>query len=309
MLDVHRLRLLRELSYRGTIAAVAQALSYTPSAVSQQLAVLERETGTALLERSGRSVRLTPTALMLVEHAEAVLDQLERADAALAAARTLLTARLRIGALPSVARAVLPRVLVALGNDHPGLELSVTELDPAVSADLVRAGDLDAALTHDYGPVPMPPAAGLESTAVLVEPLFLASTSPPADAHQLVASFRATAWVMGNEGTVCRRATDHICEAAGFTPRVRHQVDDFWTVLALVAAGQGPAIVPRMATVDAPAGIVLTELSFVRRIHLTYRRGAADHPAITALAEAIIKAVSTYLPTPLPADQTTPAGL
>jgi DNA-binding transcriptional LysR family regulator len=293
MLDVHRLRLLRELSYRGTIAAVAQALAYTPSAVSQQLAALEREAGTALLERSGRGVRLTPAAVMLVAHAEAVLAQLERADAALSAARANLTARLRIGAFPSAARVILPPVLVALGADHPGLELAVTEVDPVVAADLVRAGELDAALTHDYDLVPLASPGGLESAVVLTEPLYLASTRPPSADGSPVASFRADAWVMGTDGTLCRQATERLCQAAGFAPRVRHQVDDFATVLALVAAGQGPAIVPRMATMDA-AGLILTELPVVRRIRLTHRRGAAEHPAIAALAEAIAKAVAVH---------------
>src|SRR5689334_517279 len=112
MLDVHRLRLLRELSYRHTIAAVAQALAYTPSAVSQQLAALEREAGIPLLERTGRRVRLNAAGQALVAHAEAVLDELERAEASLAAARTTLTGRLRIGAFPSAAQVILPPVLI-----------------------------------------------------------------------------------------------------------------------------------------------------------------------------------------------------
>src|SRR5919206_3749549 len=148
MLDLHRLRLLRELAYRQTIAAVAQALSYTPSAVSQQLAALEREAGVRLLERDGRRVRLTPAAETLVGHVEAMLDRLEQAEAALAAARQGISGRLRVAAFPSAGRAILPAALAALGREHPGLEITVAEMDPRRAAEALRAAELDAALTH-----------------------------------------------------------------------------------------------------------------------------------------------------------------
>ena len=130
MIDVRRLRLLLELTRRGTITAVADALAYTPSAVSQQLAALEREAGVPLLERTGRRVALTPAGTVLAGYAESVLAVLEEASAALAATRDSLTGPLRIGAFPSAARVILPPALVALGREHPGLELMVTELDP-----------------------------------------------------------------------------------------------------------------------------------------------------------------------------------
>jgi DNA-binding transcriptional LysR family regulator len=291
MLDVHRLRLLRELSYRDTIAAVAQALAYTPSAVSQQLAVLEREVGVPLLERSGRRVRLTPVARTLVAHTEAVLDQLERTEASLAAARTGLTGTLRIGAFPSAARVLLPPALVALGRDHPGLELTVAEVDPVHAADLLRAGELDVALTHDYDRVPQPEHPALTSTVVLAEPMYLASARPPRDPDQPVASFRDDAWVLGSPGTLCRLAAERICQAAGFAPRIHHQIDDDPTVLSLVATGQGVAIVPQLAIMDPPSGLVLTVLPDLRRLRLTHRRGAEDHPAITAFHHAMRRAV------------------
>src|ERR1700728_4769084 len=131
MIDVRRLRLLFELSRRGTITAVAEALAYTPSAVSQQLATLEREAGVTLLERTGRRVALTAAGVVLARYAESVLAVLEEASAALAATRSSLTGPLHIGAFPSAARTILPPALVALGGEHPGLELMATELDPA----------------------------------------------------------------------------------------------------------------------------------------------------------------------------------
>ncbi|HEU4511775.1 LysR family transcriptional regulator [Jiangella sp. DSM 45060] len=292
MLDVHRLRLLRELAYRDTIAAVAQALSYTPSAVSQQLAILEREAGVSLLERSGRRVQLTPIARRLVTHTEAILDQLERAESSIAATKAQLTDVLRIGAFPSAARAILPPALAILGHDHPGLEFTVVEADPVVAADLTRTGELDVALTHDYDHVPQPDHPALTSTVVLSESLFLAATQPPDPSGNPVASFRGAAWVLGSPGTLCRLAVERICQAAGFTPQVRHRIDDFPTALALVAAGQGVAIVPRLATVDPPAGLTFTELPEQRRVALTHRRGGEQRPALAALHTVVTRAVA-----------------
>jgi DNA-binding transcriptional LysR family regulator len=294
MLDVHRLRLLRELAYRGTIAAVAEALNYTPSAVSQQLAVLEREAGVPLLERTGRRVSLTATGRDLVAHAEEVLDRLEHAEAALAAARQGVTGTLRVGAFPSAARVLLPPALVALGREHPGLELMVDEFDPALAAEALRTNELDVALTHDYDLVPVPEHPALESTVLVAEPMYLASTRPPDPPEDPVGAFRGESWVMGRPGTLCRLAAERICQVSGFQPRVRHQSDDFPTVLALVAAGQGPAIVPRLATVHVPDGLVLTPLSTMARISVAHRRGAGTHPAVAAFVTAIGTAVSAY---------------
>jgi DNA-binding transcriptional LysR family regulator len=298
MLDLHRLRLLRELSYRQTIAAVAQALAYTPSAVSQQLAALEREAGMPLLERTGRQVRLNAAARTLVAHAEALLDELERAEASLAAARTTLSGSLRVGAFPSASQAILPAVLVHIGHLHPGLELTVIDVDPVRAAELLRAGDLDAALTHDYDCLPVPRNPALASRIVLTEPMYLASAQPPEDPDAPVASFADQAWIMGTAGNLCRQATERICHAAGFVPRIRHQIDDFPTVLALVAAGQGAAIVPQLATRQSPSGVVLTRLPDVRRITLTHRRGAGTHPAVTALRAALDEVLTDQQVTP-----------
>src|ERR1700756_1245326 len=130
MMDVRRLRLLLELARRGTITAVADALAFTPSAVSQQLAALEREAGVPLLEHTGRRVALTPAGTVLARYAESVFAVLEEASAALAATRDSLSGPLRIGPVPGPAPLLLPPPLVPLGRDHPALELMVTELDP-----------------------------------------------------------------------------------------------------------------------------------------------------------------------------------
>lgn len=294
MLDLRRLRLLRELAHRQTITAVADALSYTPSAVSQQLTVLEREVGVALLERSGRRVRLTLAGRALARHAEDVLAEVERAEGTLAGAHAQLVGSLRIGAFPSAARTLLPSALVVLGRDHPHLELMVEEYDPADAANALRSGALDVALTQDYDLVPLPDHAAVYSAVVLAEPMILASGRPPADPAEPVGSFHDSLWIMGKPGSQCRQAAERICHAAGFQPQVRHQSDDFPTVLALVAAFQGQALLPRMGTEGAPADVVLTPLLHTARVRVTHRRGADAHPAVTAFRRAVTQAVESY---------------
>lgn len=298
MLDVRRLRLLRELSHRGTIAAVAEALSFTPSAVSQQLSVLEREAGVALLERTGRRVALTPAGQRLVCRTEDVLERLELAAAELAEARHGPSGPLRIGAFPSATRAILPTALTALGARHPGLEPMVSETDPARVADALRAGDLDVALLHEYDFVPAPTEPGLAVEPLCAEPMYLASASPARTTGtglSVLAHWSADPWITATPGTLCHTMTVRACQAAGFTPHVRHRVDDFTTVLALVAAGQGVALVPRLGLVDVPAAVSLTRLPVRRRTTIAYRGGAGRHPAIAAVAEALRGAVPAEL--------------
>lgn len=293
MLDVRRLRLLCDLSRLGTIAAVADAHTYTPSAVSQQLSTLEREAGVPLLERTGRRVMLTAAGQVLVAHAETVLAALERTSAALAALGAGLTGPLRIGAYPTAVRALLPATLVALGQQHPGLELRVTELDPVDVPAALRERRLDVGLLHDYDVVPVEPDPTLDAVALLDETVFLAV---PADAgvDSLGASRDAT-WILASPGTLCHTATLQVCRTAGFTPRARHHADDFATVLALVAAGQGVSVVPQLAAAEPPAGVRLIPLPTRRRTRIAYRHGAAGHPAVTAFVAAIRAATESAL--------------
>lgn len=282
MLDVRKLRLLRELARRGTIAAVAEALTYTPSAVSQQLTALEREAGVPLLERTGRRVRLTPAALGLVERTESILGLLQEAAAELASATSALAGPLRIGVFPSAVSTILTPAIVALSTDHPGLELMVTELDPASVPDALREERLDVALVQEYDHVPAVSDPGLETEPLLEETVHLAALSAGSLTDQ-----RESPWIAGTPGTLCHALTVRACEAAGFVPRIRHYADDFGAVLALVAAGQGVAFVPDLGAVAAPAGVVLTPLAIRRRTRLAYRRGTGSHPAIAAARTAL----------------------
>ncbi|MEV0233795.1 LysR family transcriptional regulator [Nonomuraea sp. NPDC050786] len=288
MLDPRKLHLLRELARRGTIAAVAEAVTFTPSAVSQQLSALEREAGVPLLERTGRTVTLTPAGHLLVEHAHAVLEQLERASAALAAARGGPSGPLRIGAFPTATRVLLPPALVGLTGAHPGLVPMVSEIDPADVSAALRAGELDVALVHEYDFVPPVTDASIETEPLFSEPMYLTDRASIADA-------RADAWITDRPGTLCHTMAIRACQAAGFEPLVRHHIDDFDTVLAFVAAGQGVALVPRLAAIAPPEGVTLTRLPLSRRTLAAFRRGNGEHPAIRA-AIAAFHAAITHLP-------------
>ncbi|MER6944531.1 LysR family transcriptional regulator [Nonomuraea sp. NPDC000554] len=288
MLDPRKLRLLRELAQRGTIAAVAEAVTFTPSAVSQQLSALEREAGVPLLERTGRTVTLTPAGRLLVEHAQAVLEQLERASAALAAARGGPSGPLRVGAFPTAARVLLPPALAELSDAHPALEPMISEIDPADVSAALRAGELDVALVHEYDFVPPVTDASLETEPLFSEPMYLTNRTSIGEA-------RDEPWITSTPGTLCYTMAIRACQAAGFEPRVRHHIDDYDTVLAFAAAGQGVALVPHLAALAPPQGVTLAALPLNRRTLAAFRRGYGEHPAVRA-AVAAFHAAITRLP-------------
>jgi DNA-binding transcriptional LysR family regulator len=296
MLDVRRLSLLCDLAHFGTISAVARARGFTPSAVSQQLSALEREAGVPLLERTGRGVTLTSAGAVLVQQAGQVLAALERASAALASAGSVLSGPLRIGAFPTAVRTLLPAALVALGAEHPQLELMVSELDPAAVPDALRERRIDLGLVHDYDVLPVEPDRALEGVPLLEETVFLAvRDAAPAAAGDLIEAARDSAWIVSSPGTLCHAVAMRLCRTAGYTPRVRHHADDFATVLALVAAGQGVSLVPQLAALHAPTGVRLVPLPTRRRTRIAYRRGVGGHPAIAAAVSAIRTSAASCL--------------
>ncbi|WP_420879349.1 LysR family transcriptional regulator [Rhodococcus sp. (in: high G+C Gram-positive bacteria)] len=295
MLDVRKLRLLRELAHRGTIAAVAQALAYTPSAVSQQLAALERETGRPLLTRTGRRVSLTPAGAVLVEHAEVILADLERAEAALAVDGEGLSGSVRLGTFTTALETVVLPAMLEIARTESDLDLSVTEVDPADVPDLLRSGDLDMALVHEYDNVPSAMGSGTELEPLLDEVVFLASTSTPGgDGIGVIRSHSESRWIVGNPGTLCHTMAIRTCQSQGFEPRVAHRVDDFAVVLRLVAAGAGVALVPQLGATDVPAGVVLTALPIGRRTRIAYRRGSRSHPAYAAVSAELRRAAHRF---------------
>ncbi|MBF6084706.1 LysR family transcriptional regulator [Nocardia cyriacigeorgica] len=295
MLDVRKLRLLRELAHRQTIAAVAEAMNYTPSAVSQQLSALEREAGVPLLERTGRRVTLTPAALTLVDHTETILATLERAAADLTRATEQLAGTLRIGAFPSAVPTILTPALIALTGQHPGLEVVVTELDPATAPAALRTEAVDVALVQEYDHVPVPPDPALDTDPLLAETIYLAALDDdPLPQH------RDAPWIAGTPGTLCHAMTIRVCEAAGFTPRIRHHVDDFSAVLALVAVGRGVSLVPELGARTPPGNVVLSPLPTRRHTRLAYRRGTRAHPIVSAARAALHDCATSQFPQALP---------
>jgi DNA-binding transcriptional LysR family regulator len=294
MLDVRRLRVLRELAARGTIAATAEALGYTAPAVSQQLQALEREAGVELLERNGRRRRLTPAGEELVARTEDILRELEAAEAALERTSTHVAGTLRVAAFASAHRTLLPRAIAQLAREHPDLRVTTRDLEPEDSLPALKLGELDLALAQEYGFAPAPKDPALERTDLLEDVVNLAL---PAD-HALagagpvaIADLETEPWVAGARGTFCHDVVIHSAHQAGYEPRIAHVTNDFQVSYALVAADAGVALVPELAG-PPPPGVVLKAVAGAppfRRIYAAIRAGSAERPAVAALLGALVR--------------------
>ncbi|MFJ3194069.1 LysR substrate-binding domain-containing protein [Streptomyces griseoviridis] len=292
MLDLHRLRALHAVSVHGTVGAAATALGYTPSAVSQQITKLERETRTVLLERAGRGVRLTPEARQLVATAQELLAIMERAETQLEERRGVPSGRLTIAAFPSSARGLLPAVLADLAVRHPSLDARLTEVDPHLSVDLVARGAVDLAVAHDWDIAPLPTPAGVEQAVIgddhctLLVPEGHAFAGRESVRREELGGQR---WVCQPPGRVCHDWLMRTLRAAGHEPDVVHQADENPTQVALVAAGLGISLMPRLGRGPLPAGVaeVRLEPTPVRRLYALWRSGAARRPAIAETVGAL----------------------
>ncbi|MFI0712533.1 LysR family transcriptional regulator [Streptomyces inhibens] len=303
MFDLHRLRLLRELKHRGTLAAVAAALSYSPSSISQQLSQLESEVGVALLEPVGRRVRLTQQAEILVAHTEAVLERLERAEAEIATSLTDLTGTLRLASFQTAALALVPRALTLLRDVHPGLRVHVTQMEPENALPALLARDFDLVIAEEYPGNPNPRPAELEQEDLCHDPLRLAQPHPAAresaDATGPTARLRALSghpWVMEPEGTAARHWAMTLCRNANFEPDVRFESTDLLLHLRLVEQGHAAALLPDLVWHDRPATVTLQELPRghrARRLFTAVRRGRSRHPAVQACRQALRQAAGT----------------
>ncbi|WP_214104814.1 LysR family transcriptional regulator [Acrocarpospora catenulata] len=300
MFDLHRLRLLRELKHRGTLAAVAAALSYAPSSVSQQLSQLETEVGVRLLEPVGRRVRLTEQAEILVAHTEAVLERLERAEAEISASLTELTGTLRIASFQTAALALVPTALSLLRDLHPHLRVHVTHMEPEKALPALQARDFDLVLAEEYPGNPNPRPAGLDQEDLLDDPLHLALPEPAhgLDADGPMAALRSLAdhpWVMEPEGTTARHWAMTLCRNAGFEPDVRFETTDLLLHLRLVQHGHAAAFLPDLVWCGQPPTVTLRQLprgQRARRLFTAVRRGRSRHPAIRACRDALLQAVA-----------------
>ena len=292
MLDVRRLRVLRELAARGTIAATADALGYTAPAVSQQLAALEREAGVALLERNGRRRRLTPAGTELVARTEGILRELEAAEAALERTATHVAGVLRCAAFASAHRMLVPPAIARLAGEHPDLRLTTVELEPEDSLPALKLGELDVALAQEYAFAPNPPDAALERTELADEPVRVAlpADHPLATAGSVdLAALAAEPWVAGRDGSFCHIVVIHSARRAGFEPQIAHITNEFSVAYAIVAARAGVALVPELAG-PPPPGVVVKPIAGrppSRRIYAAVRSGSADRPAVAAMLAAL----------------------
>jgi DNA-binding transcriptional LysR family regulator len=309
MIELGRLRALCAVASHGTVTAAAAALHCTPSAVSQHLGKLERETGTVLVEKDGRGLRLTSAGRVLVEHAAKALTAVEEAEAALAAHHGTVAGSLTVTSFPTACRGLLPGVLTRLAADHPTLSVGLVEADRDTMVEALRRGTADVAVLDEWPelPVVLPPELGHEElghdVADLVVPAGhpLASGSTPVRLEDL----QHERWIGSTPGTVCHEWLVRVL------PRARPTllVAEFETQLTLVAAGLGVALVPRLARTRLPAGTVAREVvpRAARRVLVATRRASATRPAVVAAVTALRTAWATHLSGPAPRPRSAPA--
>jgi DNA-binding transcriptional LysR family regulator len=289
MFDLTRLKLLRELAHRGTMTAVAEACGLTSSAVSQQLATLEREARTPLTERTGRRVRLTPAGMRLAAHAAAVLQAVEAAVLDLQAASELPRGTLDVAVFATFARARLLPALSRLRTTLPELRIVVHELEPVDSLEAVRDGRCDVALSFAYNLVPRTETPGLVSTRLMTEPVLLAlpprfeGSPDPID----LAALADADWIVGARQSDDRLLAERACAVAGFAPRMTHAVADYELLLGMVGAGLGVGFVPALGfEVPSAAAVVRRTPAgppLSRQIDAVTRSALAATPRLRAL--------------------------
>ncbi|MEU5694018.1 LysR substrate-binding domain-containing protein [Actinosynnema sp. NPDC020468] len=292
MLDLGRLRALHAVAVHGSVGAAADALGYTPSAVSQQIAKLERETRTTLLERRGRGVALTDAAHQLADTAGRVLSLVEQAEVTLEEQRGAAVGELRIGAFATAARGLLPEALVRLAADHPGLDVRLVEIDPPDALEAVARGELDLAVTHDWvnTPLAVPDSASRVQLGEDVADVLLPAGHPLADRSAVTpGDLAGERWICQPEGTICHSWLVNTFRGAGMEPDLAYRIAEYETQLALLSRGIGVALLPRLgrgALPDAVRAVPFTPTP-TRRIFAVWRTQATRRPAITATIGAL----------------------
>lgn len=293
MYDLHRLRLLRELKHRGSLARVAAALGYSPSAVSQQLSILAREVGQPLLEPSGRGVVLTPVAEIVVEHTEAILREMELAKAEVASVRSELTGVVRLATFQTAAHTFVPAAISRLQDLHAGVSVAFSHIGAEDALPALRAGDFDLVLSEQY-PGRLPHRApGAETVVLLEDPLHLAV--PAGWTASTLQDLEHRPWAMEHPGTDPREWAEDVCRTAGFAPRTAYQSADVHLHVRLVEQGYAAAFLPALALPERPAFSVLSATADTdrtgpapcRSLLLSRRSGSAVDPVISALAEQL----------------------
>jgi DNA-binding transcriptional LysR family regulator len=299
MLNVARLKVLKEVAYRGSFSAAAEELSYTQSAVSQQIAALEAEAGTALLQRRPRGVSLTAAGQVLLGHAEGILAQLEAAEASLAEIAGLRGGRLRMASFPTAGATLMPLAIATFRASYPDVELTLSEGEPEEIAPRLRAGELDLALLFEFeGETEL--GGGTTRVELLEDPMYLALPREHrlAKKKQLrLEDLKDEAWVQTSSASPCARHVVRSCHAAGFEPNVSFESDDYQTVQGLVAAGVGVALIPELALSVVREEIAIRALSPgppVRRVVAAAPAGARLVPAAPAMLGVLERVAAQY---------------
>jgi DNA-binding transcriptional LysR family regulator len=309
MLNVARLRILKEVAYHGSFSAAAEALSYTQSAVSQQIATLEAETGMTLLERHPRGVTLTAAGQALVGHAEGILARLESAEAALSAIAGLRGGRLRMASFPTAGATLMPLAIATFRASYPDVELTLAEGEPEAIVPRLRGGELDLALLFEFADE-IAPQRDMTRVDLLEDPMFLAlPREHPLAARQRIRleDLAHEAWVQTSSSSPCARHVVRSCHAAGFEPNVTFESDDYQTVQGLVAAGVGVALIPELALSVVRDDIAIRALSPappVRRVIAAAPAGARLVPAGPAMLGILEQAAGQLKSSGRPVDQT-----
>jgi DNA-binding transcriptional LysR family regulator len=292
MLDTHRLRLLREFSERGTIAATATALGYTPSAVSQQLAALEREAGAVLLDRTARAAELTDAGRRLAEHAERILAMIEAAEADLSAAGP--SGRVTVTAFPTAAVAFGP-ALVRRVRAHPGLTLLLRETHREEDLRLVRTGEVDVALVADWsGRLTSTDPGVLRFYRLIRDPMVLvlprghpaADPARPVDLDRL----RDEPWLATPADEPSRQAVDKLLAGTGGMPPAPWEFEGLSTILSLVARGIGIAALPRLTLAAGDRRVAVRELPGAppaRELYAVARASSVRRPSVAVMLAAL----------------------
>lgn len=299
MLNITRLQLLREVANRGTIAATADAFFMTPSAVSQQLAVLEREAGVPLLRKAGRGVELTNEGALLVKNSEEIFAAIERAEAQLIETSQGLRGDVNISAFPTSQRQLVIPAVVALQQEHPNLHLSIQDLEPEYSLPMLGAGDLDIVVYYEWNVLPTIPARGIETSKLITENIYLAVPK----SHKLarvrrpvnISELADDNWIVGRESTSMLQFVSAATAQAGFSPRASIHSMDFEVILAAVEAELGIALIPPLAFMETTSHkkkVVyksFAELHLHRTTKVAVRKGSEYSPLIKAVLSAFEK--------------------
>ncbi len=293
MLDVKRLRVLREVSARGSFSAAAAALAYTQSAVSQQIAALEREAGTVLVERNARGVRMTDAGRALVAHADVILARLADAEAELEAIAGMRGGRLRMVSFPTAGATIAPRSIALFRERHPGVEVTLAPREPHEGLDCIKRGECEIALTVEAGFEPITDSA-IERHHLLDDPFYIclsAGHRVAAKARIRLADLAEESWILGTtarcpDGLILERA----CQAAGFEPRVAFQSDDYVSMQGFVAAGVGVCLIPDLALVAVRDDVVVRCMQgrpLVRHVLAATLADGYVSPAAAAMLEIL----------------------